>query len=138
MRLKPNRETANALAALLVMLFFLACHGAPGVMHQSMHLDAAGAQHSQHSAGHAGNTHEIPTAQTHGADHGGSGTSDNSTSANYAAALLVLAFGAALLLSARAMRRAPRAALARLFTPLRPRWRPPLPPTSVRLQVFRL
>lgn len=139
MRLKSNREPANALAALLVLLFFLACHGAPGIMHQSIHLDAAGAQHGQHSAGHAVDTHEAPTAQTDDAAHGGSGVSASDISANYAAALLILAFGAALLLAAfRASRRTTRAILARRITPPRPRWRPPPRPTPVRLQVFRL
>ena len=144
MRLKPNRgapnrKTANASAALLVMLFFLACHGAPGVMHQNAHPDAAVAQHGQLSAGHAGDAHEAPVAQAHDASHGGSGMPDNDMSANYAAALLVLAFGAALLLAAaRALRRTTGAILPRLSAPPRPRWRPPPPPTLVRLQVFWL
>ncbi len=142
MRLKPHTvrpqsETANAPVALLIVLFFLACHGAPGILHQSTHVEAAGSHHGASvsvAAGHAG-ADESPGSHTHDAAQSGSGASAN----YYAAAFLSLLLGAALVLAcARVVRRIPRAIIARSFSPPRPLWRPPPPPTSVRLQVFRL
>lgn len=134
---RPRWEAASAPLALLIALFFLACHVAPGIIHQSAHVEAAGAHHgvsAPAAAGHSGSAHEAPGGQTQDAAQNGSGMS-----ANYAAALLILVLGAAMLLAAeRAVRRAPRAIMSRSFAPPRPRWRPPPPPTPVRLQVFRL
>lgn len=128
---------ANAWVAILIAVFFLACHGAPGIIHQSAHVEAAGAHHSvsaQAASGHAGATDDAPGGQTQNAAQSGSGMS-----ANYAASFLALVLGVALLLAAaRAVRHAPRAIMSRWAAPPRPQWRPPPSPTPVRLQVFRL
>lgn len=142
MRLKPHTvrlrwEASSAPVALLIVLFFVACHGAPGILHQSAHLEAAGAHHGASvsvAAGHAG-AEESPGSHTHDAAQSGSGASAN----YYAATLLILLFGAALVLArARVVRRVRRALVDRSFSPPRPRWPPTPPPTPVRLQVFRL
>lgn len=137
MRLKSHIGALNAWVALLIALFFMACHGAPGIIHQSAHMEAVGAHHSvsaQAAAGHAGGADEAPGGQAQEAAQNGS-----DMSVNYAAALLALVLGVAMLLAAaRAVRRAPWAIMSRWTAPPRPRWRPPPPPTPVRLQVFRL
>ena len=137
MRPKAHAGASYASVALLIAFFFLACHGAPGVIHQSAHLEASGTYHgaaSHAGAGHIEDESKAQGSQPRDAAQNGSGMSDN-----YAAALLVLAFGgAALIAAARAVRRAPWAIMSRWTAPPRPRWRPPPPPTPVRLQVFRL
>ena len=135
---RPHLGAGSAPVALLIVLFFLACHGAPGMLHQSAHVEAAGSHHGASvsaPAGHAG-VDESPGSDTHNAAQSGSGASAN----HYAAAFLTLLLGAALVLArARVVRRVRRAIVARSLAPPRPRWwRPPPPPTPVRLQVFRL
>lgn len=137
--LRPKLHTgvANATVAPLVVLFFLACHGAPAVMHQSAHVGAAGTHHevaAHAAADHAGGAEEASGAQTQDAAQSGFGMADT-----YAAAFLALALGAAMLIAAiSAAQPARRGVPTPAFAPPRPRWRPPPPPTPVRLQVFRL